>query len=42
LVTEGGVPDQGLDYESYDGPGPEQDTVTALFFRAPSRGKLTD
>jgi hypothetical protein len=42
LVAEGGVPDQGLEYESYDGRGPEQDTVVALFFRTPSRGKTTD
>ena len=32
LVTQGGVPDLGLEYESYDSLGPEQDTVVVLFF----------
>lgn len=42
LVGKGELPDLGDHHESYVGPGPEQDTVVALFFRAPSRGKMAD
>lgn len=36
LVGKGQMPDLGQEYESYAGRGPEQDTVTALFFPSPS------
>lgn len=32
LADSGRLPDLGQDFESYSGRGPEQDTVTALFF----------